>query len=62
MNEHFSDEINFWIEGFLRLTRNNVEKTKLAVDSHFCLKTLFPQVYSVNDLQDYVKSDVYEYL
>jgi hypothetical protein len=62
MNKYFSDEINFWIEGFLRLTKNNAEKTKLAVDNHFRLKTLFPQVYSINDLQDYVESDIYKYL
>uniref|UniRef100_A0A2S2QXJ0 Alpha-tocopherol transfer protein-like n=1 Tax=Sipha flava TaxID=143950 RepID=A0A2S2QXJ0_9HEMI len=60
--ESKNDEINFWIEGFLRLTKNNAEKTKLAVDNHFRLKTLFPQVYSINDLQDYVESDIYKYL
>lgn len=56
------DEIDFWIEGFLRLTKNNLEKTKTAVDSHFRLKTLFPQVYDVRDLPNYVESDLFEYL
>lgn len=59
---NFSDELNFWIEGFLRLTKNNIEKTKLGVESHFRLKTLFPQVFSVHDLPNYVESDVYDYL
>jgi len=59
---NFSDEINFWIEGFLRLTKNNVEKTKIGVESHFRLKIMFPEVFSVNDLLNYVESDLYEYL
>lgn len=59
---NFSDEINYWIEGFLRLTRNNIEKTMIAVESHFRLKTLFPQVFSVCDIPDYVESELFEYL
>jgi len=39
-----------------------MEKTKLAVESHFRMKTLFPQVYDVNDLSNYVESDLYDYL
>ncbi|CAH1716271.1 alpha-tocopherol transfer protein-like [Aphis gossypii] len=60
--ESKNDELSFWIEGFLRLTKNNLEKTKLAVESHFRMKTLFPQVYDVNDLSNYVESDLYDYL
>ncbi|XP_025203008.1 alpha-tocopherol transfer protein-like [Melanaphis sacchari] len=60
--ESKNDELSFWIEGYLRLTKNNLEKTKSGVESYFRLKTLFPQVYDVNDLLNYVESDLYEYL
>ncbi|XP_060881508.1 alpha-tocopherol transfer protein-like [Metopolophium dirhodum] len=60
--ESKNDEIDFWIEGFLRLTKNNLEKTKQGVESHFRLKTLFPQVYDVCDLPNYVESELFEYL
>lgn len=59
---NFTDEINYWIEGFLRLTRNNIEKTMIGVESHFRLKTLFPQIFSVCDIPDYVESELFEYL
>ncbi|XP_050435849.1 alpha-tocopherol transfer protein-like [Adelges cooleyi] len=60
--ESKNDEINFWIEGFLRLTKNNVEKSKKAVESHFRLKSLFPHVFDIRNLSDYVESDLFEYL
>lgn len=59
---NFSDEIDFWVEGFLRLTKSSIEKTKTAIENHFRMKTLFPEVFDVNDLPSYVESDIFDYL
>lgn len=58
----FLDELDFWIEGFLRLTKNNIEKAKQAVENYFRMKTIFPQVFRVEDLPNYVESEIYDYL
>jgi len=60
--ESKNDEINFWIEGFLRLTKNSYNKTILGIESHFRLKSLFPVLFDVDDLPNYVESEIFEYL
>ncbi|XP_065222293.1 alpha-tocopherol transfer protein-like [Planococcus citri] len=56
------EEINYWIEGFLRLTKNNVEKTKTAVDCYFKAKHIFGEIFSIKDFQAYLYSNVFDNL
>ncbi|XP_050535767.1 uncharacterized protein LOC126902484 [Daktulosphaira vitifoliae] len=58
--EEKSEELNYQIEGYLRLTKNNIEKSKIALDSYFCLKTLYPKIFEISNLYDYVDSDIFE--
>lgn len=60
--ESKDEEINYWIEGFLRLTKNNVERTKIAVDCYLKAKHIFGDIFAIKDFQAYTYSNLFDNL
>ena len=58
----FSEEINFWIEGLLRYTKNSIERSKEAVDHFFKGKSLFNNWNNINNFREYMHSAQFDNL
>ena len=57
-----SEEINFWIEGLLRYTKNSVERSKEAVDNFFKGKYLCNNWNNIENFHTYVHSAQFDNL
>ncbi|KAK7602837.1 hypothetical protein V9T40_006811 [Parthenolecanium corni] len=56
----FDDELDYWIENLLRLTKNDVDKAKIAVDSYYKGVPLFGDLFRIPNFNEYVYSDLFD--